>query len=181
MARFVSQYLKYAHGIRSGRPARMGLNGTMEPEVSFLEAQFSHDPVTPKDALVAKSNLKFIAVPEDEAGNEIDPSYRVSVFDSEAAKLANGWSDEEEALVVEKLRESADLGNAFCEVLPDPILAPWPNYDSTDPDAILGIARQIDADLEQVLAYERENANRPGVVDALAAALEGEPTVVVRA
>jgi hypothetical protein len=181
MARFVSQYLKFAHGIQSGRPARMGLNGTMIPEVPFIEAQFSHDPVTPKDALVAKSSIKFIAVPEDEAGNEIDPSYRVSVFDSEVAARAFGWSEEEEQLVVDTLRASDSYGSAFVEVLPEPILAPWPNYDNTDPELIISIATQIDADLEQALAYERENQKRPGVIDALTTAVQGEPTEVVRA
>ena len=181
MARFVSQFLKYSHGIRNGSPERVGTEGRVLPAVPFLEAQFSHDPVTPKDALVAKSSLKFLAVPQDEAENDIDVSYRVSVFDSEAAKLAFGWTDDEEQLVIDKLRSSSDYGSAFVEVVPDPISAPWPNYDQTDPEKILEVALTINADLEQALAYERENAKREGVIDALAAAVRGEPTEVVRA
>lgn len=181
MARFVSQYLKFSHGVRDGIPSHMGLDGQMTPTVTRLEAEFSHNGATPKDALVAKGALKFTGVPQDEAGNDIDSSYRISIFDSEAARLANGWSESEEALVVETLRGSGDYGRAFIEVLPEPVEAPWPNYDQTDPDEIVKVSGLIDADLELVLAYEKENANRPGVIDALTEALYVEPTEVVRA
>ena len=181
MARFVSQYLKYAHGIRDGVPAHMGLGGKMIPEVTRLEAEFSHDAITPKDAFFAKANLNFSGMPEDEAGHEIDPVYRISVFDSEAARLARGWSVEEEELVVEKLRSANENGSYFVEITPDPIEKPWNNYDETAPDKIVEIAKLVNADLEQVLAYEREHANRLGVIDALQEEAEVEPTEVVRA
>lgn len=181
MARFVSQYLKFSHGVRDGVESHMGLDGRMTATVRALEAEFTHNGATTKDALVAKSTLKFTGVPQDEAGNDIDPAYRISVFDSEAAKLANGWTDEEEALVVETLRASGDNGRAFCEILPEPIEAPWPNYDSTDPEEIVKVAGLINADLELALAYEKENQKRPGVIDALTEALYVEPTEVVRA
>jgi hypothetical protein len=181
MARFVSQYLKFSHGVRDGVPARIGLEGKMLPEVRALEAEFTHNGATPKDALIAKSALKFTGVPEDEAGNPIDPAYRISVFDSEAAKLALGWTDDEETLVVDTLRDSGDFGRAFTEILPEPIEAPWPNYDQTAPEEIVKVAGLINADLELALAYEKENQNRPGVVDDLTDALSVDPTEVVRA
>jgi hypothetical protein len=181
MARFVSQYLKFSHGVRDSVPSHMQGNGQMSAEVRGLEAEFTHNGATPKDALVAKSSMKFTGVPQDEAGNDIDPAYRISVFDSEAAKLANGWSDDEEELVINVLRASGDLGRAFVEITPEPIEAPWPNYDQTDPEEIVKVAGLINADMELALAYEKDNQNRPGVIDALTEATFVEPTEVVRA
>lgn len=181
MARFVSQYLKFSHGVRDAEPSKMGLDGRMTAPVAGLEAEFTHNGATPKDALVAKSSMKFTGVPQDEAGNDIDPAYRISVFDSEAAKLANGWTEDEEQLVIDALRASGDLGRAFVEILPEPVEAPWPNYDQTDPEEIVKVAGLINADLELALAYEKENQKRPGVIDALSEALFVEPTEVVRA
>ena len=181
MARFISQYLKFGHGVRDGVPSHMGLNGIMVPDLPALSAEFSHNGITDKDVFIAKATFNFVGIPEDEAGNPIDPSYRVSVFDSEAAKLANGWSDEEEQLVCDALRAHPEYGAALVEILPEPTEAPWPNYDATDPEEIVKVAGLINADLEQALQYERENQARAGVIEALTEAAQIEPSEVVRA
>jgi len=181
MARFVSQYLKFSHGVRDESPSAMGLDGKMTALVPRLEAEFTHNGITDKDVFIAKATFNFVGIPEDEAGNPIDPSYRVSVFDSEAAALANGWTEEEEQLVCDALRRHMEYGSALVEILPEPTEAPWPNYDQTDPEKITEIAVGIGADLELALQYEKENAAREGVIADLLDALRTEPSEVVRA
>ena len=76
----------------------------MVPAVSELSADFGVDGLTGEDFALAQSSFTFRGLPIYENGQTVNPNYRVSVFISEVAKLKNGWSDEDEALVVETLR-----------------------------------------------------------------------------
>ncbi len=126
----------------------------------------------------------FHGMQEDESGRPLPIEIRLAVFDSEVAKLANHWSDEVEAEVVEWLRSNPRYGVDFVEVVPAPVGKPWPGYDGVDdPDRIIEIAGDIEADLNAVLRYEKENAKRDWVIAALEREIESldEAEIVVSA
>lgn len=184
MARFVSQYKNHTVGIRNHSESHLGRDGKMVPEVPGLEAVFEHRLTTASDVEEAKSRLTFKGLMQVE-GTEEPYGYglRVSVFDSEQAQLANGWSDADRILVEEVLRSAHGNGSDFFESIPAPAVKPWKGYDSvTDVDRILELALAIDADLAEVVSYERENKNREDVIAALLAAqAEQDETVIIRA
>ncbi len=170
MARFVSPHRNFSVGVRNARAAYLGPDGKMVPEVAELRADFTPDLRNAEDTALAKSAFTFRGMPIYEDGSTIDPSFRISVFDTEVAKLQLGWTDADEALAVAALR--AAIGSGSCaEVIPVPTDKPWNGYDSVDPTKIVELALAIDADLTQVAQYERENLNRPQVLDAVEAAI----------
>jgi hypothetical protein len=183
MARFVSQHRNFSHGVRNGVPAHLGPDGRMKPEVTPLSAQFTPDLRTDEDLAFALSTFNFRGLPIYESGKEIGGSYRVSVFDSEIARMQNGWTEDDEAEVVAVLRDSSMNGTAFAELVPEPAVKPWNGYDEVEDAArILELALAIDADLQKVLQYETENQNRPAVVAELKAAIAAaDETIVVSA
>lgn len=181
MARFVSSHRNYSHGVRNHVPAHLGPDGKMVPEQTELAADFTPDLRTPEDDAVALSSLKFRGLPIFENGQPVTPHYRISVFDSEVAKLQNGWTDEDEALVVETLRTKGPIGTFYVEVVPEPAPKPWNGYDELDDaDRIVELASAINADLQKVAQYERENKARPEVIAALEDAISaaGESIIV---
>jgi hypothetical protein len=155
----------------------------MVPEVTLLTADFTPDLRTDEDTTLAKSAFDFRGLPIYESGQPVDPTYRISVFDSEVAAMQNGWSEEDEKLVVDTLRNNGPIGQMYVEVIPVPAEKPWNGYDElTDADRIVELATGIGADLTQVAAYESENLNRELVMDALQAALaEADETIIVSA
>jgi hypothetical protein len=183
MARFVSQHRNFNHGVRNGQPAHLGPDGVMRPEVTELSAQFNPDLRTDEDLAFALSTFNFRGLPIYESGKEVPASYRIAVFDSEIARLQNGWTEADEALVVDVLRNSGMNGTAYVEVVPEPAAKPWNGYDDvTDAARIMELALAIDADLQKVLQYEKENQNRPEVTAELKIAIAAaDETIVVSA
>lgn len=183
MARFVSPHRNYAHGVRAERDAYLGPDGRMVPAQTFLSADFSPDLREDSDVTLAKSVFTFRGLAIHENGQTVDPTYRVSVFDSEVAKLQNGWTDEDEAFVVDTLRNRGPIGQMYVEVLPVQADKPWNGYDDLDDAArIAELALAINADLEQVSLYESQHANRADVLEALTAAKTGgAETIIVSA
>lgn len=183
MARFVSQHRNFNHGVRNARPAHLGPDGIMVPEVTALAAQFTPDLRNDEDLAFALSHFDFKGLPIYESGKEIKGSYRVSVFDSEIARMQNEWTEADEALVLETLRGSSMNGTAFAELIPEPAAKPWNGYDEVeDASRILELATAIDADLEKVLQYEVENRNRPEVTAEIKIAIaKADETIVVSA
>ena len=183
MARFVSPHRNYSHGVRAAEAAHLGPDGVMVPEVTELSADFSPDLRTDVERDLALSTFSFRGLAIYENGQTVDPTYRISVFDSEVAKLQNGWTDEDEKEVVEELRHGGPIGLMYVEVIPVPTDKPWAGYDElTDAYRIVELATGIGADLSQVVSYERENKNREDVIDALEAAVaEADETIIVSA
>ena len=183
MARFVSPHRNYKHGVRKETPTHLGPDGRMVPGVRALQAEFSPDLRQDADITLAKSTFTFRGMPIHENGQPVNPTYRISVFDSEVTALKEGWTEEEEALVVEELRNNGPIGQMYVEVVPVPAEKPWNGYDELDDaDRILDLATAIHADLELVLQYERENANRGDVIAALQGALaEADEQIIVSA
>jgi hypothetical protein len=197
MARFVSQYKGYSHGVRNGQESYLGPDGRMVPGLKPLEAAFEHELMDEEAILVAKKSKEegglansdplkppFHGMQENEAGREYDITPRLALFDSERAQLKNEWTDEEREIVEAALRNSTFYGNHFVEVVPTPPERPWRGYDDiTDADRILDLAVAIDADLNQVIAYEAANQNRLEVLRALEQVRDAvaEETTVVTA
>ncbi len=183
MARFVSQHRNFNHGVRNQRDAHLGPDGKMVPEVTALAAAFNPDLRNDEDLAFALSTFVFKGLPIYESGKEIGPSYRVSVFDSEIARMQLGWTEADEAEVVAALRRSGMNGTAFAELVPEPAAKPWNGYDEVeDASRILELAVAIDADLSKVLQYEVENQNRPLVTAELKTAIaKADETIIVSA
>ena len=173
MARFVSAHRNFSLGVRGFKAAHLGPDGKMVPEQTELSADFSPDLRNDADTDLALSSLNFRGLPIFEDGRPVTPHYRISVFDSEVARLQNGWTEDDEALVVEALRHGTGVGVMYIEVVPVAAEKPWNGYDGlTDADKVVELARAIDADLQKVAQYERENLNRPEVMAALTEAIE---------
>jgi hypothetical protein len=180
VAQFVSQYPGYRHGARDEVSEHLGHDGRMVPQVRPLEAVFARGGLTKEAIIEAKSKLTFHGLMEHESGDDLDPVYRIAVFDSEVAKLQEGWTDEEEALVVNVLRASEENGRAYVEIVPAPAGLPWRNYDEIeDPDEVVKIAKTIEADLDEIIRYELENQKRERWLQALTKAQEEQEKVVV--
>lgn len=182
MARFVSPHRNLYMGVRAEKAAYLGPDGVMVPGVTELGAQFTPDLRTDEDTEFAKSTFTFRGLPIWENGQTIDPFFRISVFDSEVAKLQAGWTDDDEALVVDTLR-NGPIGTMYAELLPVPAEKPWNGYDElSDADRIVELAVAIGSDLNLVAKYESENQNRQDVIEALQAALaSADETIIVSA
>jgi hypothetical protein len=183
VAQFVSSSQNFRHGVRDEVPQHLGHDGKMVPQVRPLEAEFDRGGLTPEAIVEAKAKLTFHGLMEYESGEDLDPTYRMSVFDSEVAKLQNGWSDDEEELVVNVLRASEENGRAYVEIIPAPATIPWANYDEIDdPEKVIEIANQIGADLGEIIRYELENQKRDRWLEELGQAqVLQEEVVVVKA
>jgi len=180
VAQFVSQYPGYRHGVRDEVSEHLGHDGRMVPQVRPLEAAFDRGGLTPEAITEAKAKLTFHGLMEYESGDDLDPTYRMAAFDSEVAKLQGGWTDEEEALVINVLRASEENGRAYVEVIPAAAELPWANYEEVeDPDKAVEIALTIGADLDEVIRYELENQKRERWLEALTRAKETQEEVVV--
>jgi hypothetical protein len=176
---FVSQYPGYRHGVRDEVPEHLGHDGFMVPFVRPLEAVFDRGGLTPEAITEAKAKLTFHGLMEHESGDDLDPIYRISVFDSEVMALQEGWSDEEQALVINVLRASTENGRAYVEIVAAPATIPWGNYDDIDdPDKVVEIAQTIEADIGEVIRYELENQNRERWLEALNDAKSAQEEVV---
>lgn len=180
MAQFVSNSSNYRHGVRDEVPEHLGHDGRMVPAVRHLEAVFSRGGLTPEAITEGKAKLAFHGLLEYESGDDLDPTYQMAVFDSEVAKLQEGWTDEEEALVLNVLRSSSENGLGYIEIVPAPAGLPWANYEEIeDPDEVVKIATMIKADLDEVIRWELENQNRDRWLDALANARAAQEEVVI--
>lgn len=103
----------------------------------------------------------------------------LGVFDSVAAQQREGWTDEQRELIERKLLSMQDLGTAYVLVELPRTERPWPKYDELRPvgrrtikelaEKIAELTQEFGKDPGEVIAYERENQNRPEVIAALEA------------
>jgi len=88
-------------------------------------------------------------------------------FDLDTQAEQKGWTDEEKALVEKRLdRACVDFPREIRLHTKPPAEKPWPTYDDTHHLQVARIA-EATGTLDQALAYEKENANRKGVVKML--------------
>ena len=142
-------------------------------------AEFRQEAIHPWEEKAARESFQFLGVTEEDphSGIPVDPIGRVSVFDTQEAQKRFGWSDEKRDLV-EKNLITAQLSNSqdFILVNKPPLEKPWPSYETTHHAKIASMVEELGLDKAEVIEYEKENKNRPSVIEAL----EGieDPTVV---
>ena len=146
-------------------------NGVVKVTQTPLLAEFREGLMTPEERALCKQNWTFNGFyQEQDEVTPVEPDYRLGLFDSIAAQIANNWTDEERRLVEEALEETARREpNSVIVVHEIKLPAPWPTYD-VFAGSVNALCTKIMEDgytLEAVLAYEEANQDRPEVVAAL--------------
>lgn len=186
--RFISPHRGYSMNIRN--PAiiydKFNQEQVVEPG---LVANFDIGPAPENWELdLAEEKLAFKGMPSDPGGAPLPVKRRVSIFDTEQAQEEYGWSDDDRRLVEEKLLKWQNA-DEFVQSVKPPALIPWPAYDSvTSAAKIKKLVEDVGIDPQNVVEYERENANRADVLSAMdelvlerQTAPDAEQEVVVRA
>lgn len=165
-ARFVARYRRFGHAIQPevsvlhDRPT-----GVADKEIKQREIFVFFNPalVNDDDFAVGATQLVHVGLPEQD-DREVSPRSRLAVFDTRQWQIDFQATDEEVAKAISVLRDSSLYGIDFVEVTPKPADLPWRGYDETPEDKILELALATGTPIDDVLQYERENANRKSVV-----------------
>lgn len=116
-------------------------------------------------------------------GLEEDPFSRVGGLDLDEEAKRQNWDAETLAFVEQALTNAPSNGIEYVICAAPKIAKPWDKYDEfVGEDAVAKILYTVDligADPKAVLRYERENSNRPEVIEALEALVEKDAEDVV--
>jgi len=181
--RFISKYAKYMVQVR---PQIVEAYATGQTKViqQPLVAAFDLGLVQGDERAIARQVFSFNGfAQEQDLVTVVEPDARISAFDSRLAQAELGWTDDErelvEAVLVDNARKLPEDLIVIEEIRAEP---PWPTYDSFKgtKNALLKKIEEDGYDFAAVLAYERENQNRPEIVTALEQAcdLKGEGLMV---
>jgi hypothetical protein len=192
MSRWIAKGAGYQFIARADRVEYVALpNGTTQPRTveGMLSLDFAHRALSPYERLAAVQHWAkkqrrdgswdaFGATPEaqpmaaarDASGRVTEwtegfsPDQRFSVYDTD-------WLPESEREFADKrLREYADNGRDYIEVLPESVPPPWPAYDKLDGRSVAKLREKVledGYDPHAVMAYERSKKNRPAFITAL--------------
>ena len=173
--RFASKSQEYNRTVRQPiftivqGPAGPEQKATREP----IMAQFSQGGLTQYEKAQCAARFTFGGAAEGE-----DVMRRVSIYDTDYEATHNDWDAETKAAVEQNLLEGQ---NEWYFMLEEKRAdKPWPSYGEQTPKQILDTATVIGADIEGVIAYERENKNRATLIAELQqklAAQEPEPLI----
>lgn len=182
MARFASKFLNYKHGIRNGRwVVEDGLQREVTREIL---AEFKPNILTEPEIQQAIVGMTHRGRPVDRNTEELfSPRHRISGLDTELMQAELQLTDEERELVEKRLRESQHFGQDHIELIPEPAVIPWANYDELGIEQILVVIDAIKVPVEDVIAYELEHQNREELLELLRAqpALAADPGPVIQA
>ena len=112
----------------------------------------------------------------------VDPASRISMYDTDMEAKVRGWDDEKKQVVEEVLDRTSGYVHVRLEIPKTP--RPWPGYDdikgvkgNTAAAQIVQLVKDTGSNVHDTIKYERENANRQSVVEALEELLAapGEP------
>jgi len=159
--------------IRPKKPI-VNKSGEIIDEAPRLFAQFQRG--APPDWALEEtvSRLNFRGLAEGES-----PTLRMGTFDTITAQGMHGWSDDEREIVERELdkRQSEILMRLELPTLPQP----WPTYDELKThgkrtsdhvaEKNIQLARDIGVDLDDVIAYEKQNRNDERIIELYEAAL----------
>lgn len=182
--RFISKHAKYA--ILDGQRRETTVVTERGPETLVTQwddiCQFDpilYGPPSLYEREVAEKTMVFqgVALEEDEV-TPVSLQARIGVFDTDVAADQRGWTQEQKDWIERKLLGSGDRGSQFILVEQARAPKPWPKYDElravgrrTVKDVAVKVAemtQDLGIDPASVIAYERENANRAEVLEALA-------------
>lgn len=178
--RFASRFLKYKHGVRKGREMVLA-TGDKQILVSDLFVAFKpgNQILTEDEIAFAMKAMVHHGLPLDRDTEEhFSPRSRISGYDTVQAQEENEWTDDERLLVEKTLLNSPHKGSDHIELKAEPAVIPWPTYDGDKLEQIVMIARATGL-VEAALKYERENANRAKVIEALSEEPEAAEAPVV--
>lgn len=199
--RFVSNGAGFAIALRAEVPAVFNAaGGIVEPAKPMLEAKFDETPAGPNDyeAKVALEHfgdrMTGFTVEEDEM-TRTNPRNRLGLFDSAVSQQIHNWSDKDREFVEDALMNARSYGGDFILVEEPKLPAPWPKYDDQGPVARKTLAQTIadkvhqdGYEIDDVIAYEKQNRDRGDVIEALeglrasqSQPREAEPEVTVNA
>lgn len=175
--RYVSKSSGYSICYKRDRTDHFA-SGESQLRQALWNCQFSPVGIRAHEIEQAKRELQNYGLPvEQDHVTKVDPTYRYSVFDTgefQKEHAEEGFDDAERLLLEAFLDSHQDEYYRLVEVIRVP--APWPNYDEFrgvkgTPTAvrIAERVREDGYDIFQVIAYERENANRPDVIAELEA------------
>lgn len=163
--------------VRSAREAVYDLSGRLiSPEVRALYAQFERNTAPDYAREYADKIYVYPTKPEGVTNGEW-----LCCYDSEDAQMRFGWDDEERKEI-----EQALMRGGYVHVERSKVEPPWPNYDQLVAggrgrtqqsiiDQIVSVVDSLGIDPAKVVAYERENLNRPGVLEAMDQYVPTEP------
>ena len=117
-------------------------------------------------------------------GNNEDPYSRVGALDLDEEAKRQNWTPEEKKFAEEALTNADANGVEYVICSPPKTVKPWDKYDEfVGEDAIEKILYTIDligAEPKAVLRYEKENANREDVIEAIQSLVEKDEEDVVQ-
>jgi len=168
--RFISKYAGYSICYQLDKTNYFG-DGNSQLVQPLLDCKFLVVGMHPWEMETAQRHFvhQGLGVYEDRVTQE-DPAGRYSVFDSVSFAQAHRLDDAEREKIEQFLLGRFEHGIDFIMVAKPATPAPWPNYDAfQDAAQIAQRVREDGYDLDQVIAYESENAARQQVLDALEA------------
>jgi len=168
--RFISKFAKYALQVRP-QVVEAYATGAHKITQEQLVARFTIQAVTGDERALARQIFSFNGFYQEEDWVTIvEPDYRISAFDSVISQHEEHWTDEERVMVEQALIREAELHPQDVYVIEAKrAQIPWPTYDSFK-GTNAQLCKKIEEDgysFVDVLAYERENQNRPEVVAKL--------------
>ena len=176
MARYLSRAQAFKKTVKKAEQQLIqGANGpTIHQTEAPLIAFFRQGGATPAEVELALERFQFRGLSERE-----NPARRISVYDTDEEAATHGWTPELKAQVENMLDRGQ--GADYFKVEVPRLAKPWPKYDEIPADLLANTASVIGIDLDYVLAYERENGNRPEAIEVLESAIEELGEVVVQA
>lgn len=175
--RFASKSQEYNRTVR--QPIYTIVQGPAGPEYKPtrepIMAQFEQGGLTQFEKAQCAARFTFLGSAEGE-----DVMRRVSIYDTDEAANAEGWDADTKREVEENLVAGQNEWYFMLEV--KRASKPWPSYSEQTPKQILDTVTTIGANIEDVLAYERENKNRATLIAELQQKItEQEPEPLVAA
>lgn len=197
MARFVSKYENYKITARITVTHEDVLRAPHLTPQRGLNADFYPALVTDWEReeankhFVGANRFNGLQMEEDEV-TPIQP--RLGGFDSEIAAQTYGWSKEEREYVERFLDGNSANGMDYIRVEKAKLAPPWESYPKLTAQGrrtkemvaakIVEIAGEIGCPAERIIAFERENLNRPEVltrVEEYGSAVPVDDTITVAA
>lgn len=170
--RFAAKYGKYKRGVVSEMSEHYATGATAVIQKGVY-AEFTPHGLRPheREYVLARWSFNGLYQEMDEA-TTVEPDYRIGVYDSEVDQAVKHWTDDERDLIEQTLLVDDDV-----LLLPrSSVQPPWPKYDDYRGSVGTLLKKLVEEghDLETVLTYERESQNRPALVEALEAEINGD-------
>ncbi len=174
---FISPHPQYQLlAITEEEPVYHPTNGRLLKTIPGINAEFFHGGAPSWALEQAMENTTFMGAWHG-LPDGVNYGAYVSSFDTDLAAEQLRWDEETKDFVEEFMLNHVDYGKRYVLATPPREVEdlPWPNYNDTHHSRIVITAREIGADLQACLDYERDHKARPFVINLLEQALEETP------